>query len=1287
MKNLKLVHMKNKIQIEVKMALMLFFIVLINRTTYSQSPPPNFVSLPSHDTTVTSVMTDTILYYGFIPESQFINARLSFPLKGNNTTNYAFSLLDQNLDTIAIVLDSNFIISYSDLSIGNQYYLKIAALINDPFLLLLGDTLIIIYDGNSICGFVDNCNLLTNSGFNDVFIPATYQNNSNPLWVNGFGTAQDLMQLHDTNQNIYSNMVCDWYRLYKDAVIGNDGIMQNYAAMWGKSLEQETIGTLTKVYPGVTYIIDYDLKSSSISQLTNANLIFGFRPYLFPLLYAPTNYPYSILRYSKQINIGTNPWSHYSDTFNLSTQMYGSIPMIEMMIYAQSNHALIPIDIGIDNIVLRPLSPSPLAPIVEGVTHICSTTDSIYNYTIANYDSLWVYFVEVSSNSKNYSKKIYTQDFELDLGFETETTVSITVCGNTTTFKVYRCCNPFQPTDNAVYFCNDTLTNNQTLDGENISICGWLTINANVIIKNSNFKFGPESGIKVGSGYTLILENDNLADGCNMIWKGIFPTDSTSKILVDSCYFEHAHSALNSYFNSKLQVINSVFENNNRGIHLRDYKPNYVTTRDGYIPPSGSNAYIIGSSFDFTNSYVNNAQHISNPIGIQIDTVYQITIGDSLGSFQKNYFNNLRYGIKSTFSVLTVINAKFSNIKSNNPFNNRDFILNQNNRPDEAAIFIEKPKLPAGSLPVPILVNTALGNTTVIVGGDSINKYCEFVNCNFGVYAYSALAKIDYNKFLNQKYNAIHILEPVSGTLVNHNKITMSSSFMIVDTNIIHPSIIISKTLKSLKGVALEVIDNRINNTRIGISLINCSSSSENGFQWVKVGANRIYFDQIIEGFEYKGIKIQGCDRIRVAGNNIQHKSLYYVGANEKALQGIHMAQCMGTWVSDNKEIKNMGAGIYVVGNCNLSQIACNDLTLCRNGIFFQPNTTQNGIAATYISQQGYSNRASDNFWTATINEQRLMGGLNSNNNVDWYFRGDNVLNNKFYIGNLPFLLDNKIVKINNTNVISQCLGLPAPNPESLDWRIAMEQRDERLGSIIREDIKYEILEDEFESYDEQYLFELLYSNPELMYLGEIDDTAYINFYNYRTNSTIAEFVEIQNLIDIENLNDALQNNGLLVAQTLIETNKRVVNDIYLNSWAQNIDYDSVQKQALLDIAMLTPYIGGIGVYSARVMLGIEPEDFHLPYRFVKPLDSIHVSQLNHIKVYPNPVDNILNIELIEIENVQLNIYNTVGQKVLAFEIKNQSSQIDITSLKSGIYYYTISGENIETVTGKINKL
>jgi len=74
---------------------------------------------------------------------------------------------------------------------------------------------------------------------------------------------------------------------------------------------------------------------------------------------------------------------------------------------------------------------------------------------------------------------------------------------------------------------------------------------------------------------------------------------------------------------------------------------------------------------------------------------------------------------------------------------------------------------------------------------------------------------------------------------------------------------------------------------------------------------------------------------------------------------------------------------------------------------------------------------------------------------------------------------------------------------------------------------------------------------------------------------------------------------------------------------------------------------------------------------------------VNSLKVYPNPVSNILHIEKAEIQN--LRIYNEIG-KLILHQTGNQQS-INISELSSGNYYLYLKDQNGELYLSPFMKL
>jgi hypothetical protein len=71
-----------------------------------------------------------------------------------------------------------------------------------------------------------------------------------------------------------------------------------------------------------------------------------------------------------------------------------------------------------------------------------------------------------------------------------------------------------------------------------------------------------------------------------------------------------------------------------------------------------------------------------------------------------------------------------------------------------------------------------------------------------------------------------------------------------------------------------------------------------------------------------------------------------------------------------------------------------------------------------------------------------------------------------------------------------------------------------------------------------------------------------------------------------------------------------------------------------------------------------------------------------YFKIYPNPANTILNIDNKKtIEVTSINIYNTLGQLVLVIPNAQQTTSVDVSSLKTGNYFIKINSDKGNTNT------
>ena len=142
-------------------------------------------------------------------------------------------------------------------------------------------------------------------------------------------------------------------------------------------------------------------------------------------------------------------------------------------------------------------------------------------------------------------------------------------------------------------------------------------------------------------------------------------------------------------------------------------------------------------------------------------------------------------------------------------------------------------------------------------------------------------------------------------------------------------------------------------------------------------------------------------------------------------------------------------------------------------------------------------------------------------------------------------------------------------------------------------------------------------------------------------------------------------------------------------SWAlpaeQPLAFDSADHAALYQIAHLDVLAGGEAVYTARVMLGIDPQpQMNLRQRGQNELRFVNDENM---VVFPNPAQNDLRLALSDINEATYayRILDINGRLMAQGSVQNHDGYgyIDITTLPNGVYAIQIEG-NLKVQRSKI---
>ena len=151
------------------------------------------------------------------------------------------------------------------------------------------------------------------------------------------------------------------------------------------------------------------------------------------------------------------------------------------------------------------------------------------------------------------------------------------------------------------------------------------------------------------------------------------------------------------------------------------------------------------------------------------------------------------------------------------------------------------------------------------------------------------------------------------------------------------------------------------------------------------------------------------------------------------------------------------------------------------------------------------------------------------------------------------------------------------------------------------------------------------------------------------------------------------------IPQNLQEINEMEVLQVYNKTWSKGIfHFTSSDSATLYSIAYQNPNQSGSAVYLARNMLGLTLVDFgQNTVAKQSKISQSNTSKARHkpdIKVYPNPANDVLYIELPETtRDYCIRIYTIFGQEIINVKANSETTlKVDISNLNSGIYIYSI---------------
>lgn len=934
------------------------------------------------------------------------------------------------------------------------------------------------------------------------------------------------------------------------------------------------------------------------------------------------------------------------------------------------------------------VNPAP-DPAISGNNSMCAIFDNIYYLTGIIPGTIDWQIIPASAGSVLYSLNSTTANVSWTNVMGTAVVQAYGIDGNgcsfTTSFNVEPCCvDPVLiptgtlvtqaniPTDVSQYFIPWGTTFNGTLNiitNASIYIYNDLFIDQNFTFDQCSVFIAPGKSIILHSGIMLECKNSYFTAMCDEMWNGIIAQDPGNYVQVLSSTFTQAENAILVDNGAVLEVNQSQFLSNHKGIVIRNYPG------PGFYPVT-----IRQSKFGTSPSIPLFAPHLSEQMhkDIEIINVEQIRIGLANNMASKNYFTRSDYGIHAINSSLIVINADFREINFNP---NNPFCLPCQCDPGTAICAYTNKKISTHFVKVGGIGNNFqpcnfLDNDfglTVIGNYDYLVQKNNFRNHIGAISGYNAITKSiqisDQNIFRDFKIAVGLYNVPNSQILIDNND--FNTGFFLFPSAVGNTAIYLNHITPS--NVRADITNNSIVRVQNGIYLINTGGNILNQQYLINIKYNTIGFQQLSSnnfgGITHYGVRLENSQFVTVSHNTINKPGNNPNAASIGYLRGVGLKTSGLSLVYENT-FNRMAEGIWAYGNCSNSALLCNDFLRTFQGCKFEgPSGTAD------VDDQYLNTTPTGNTWALTpAGGFGLAGGINPQ--INWWYSGAGInipSSNLLPLSTNGPLLGTQAQFTSNPTI---CNLLPALQPP-------IEERENKIGKIVRGEKIFTNNEIEFNSYDKLIAFNLIRSDSTWLNLGTPDDTTYQNFYSSCQNSCIGKFDLVNKKIIDEDFVSAITTNGSIITTNNWEYNTKRVNEIYLSYLLDSIKPSSSDTLELLAIAYENSTTGGPGVFAARAFLRLDVEDLNNGETRNSEIENTSSENNSEFSIYPNPNSGKFTLlyELGSNESARLEIYDIGGKLVYSKLISNENSMIDIDlELEEGVYIYQIfAGEVLKT--------
>lgn len=824
-----------------------------------------------------------------------------------------------------------------------------------------------------------------------------------------------------------------------------------------------------------------------------------------------------------------------------------------------------------------------------------------------------------------------------------------------------------------------------------------ITGGATLTLSGIELRMFQDFKITVTPGCTLKVIGGTKIWACtDDMWDGIEVQAGGRVEIFGDCQIEDAKIAVHSMNSltteAEFLIHDCIFNKNHKAIRVDPYPFSHnglvystlFTSVASVLPQLG----VLGTVSTLKNPYNSSPARKAN-MGVEVENVKSITIGSTLGM---NTFNNLEVGIHSFKNTLLY--------SKNNKFQNITY----------------------GKICPSIVSSCFLQSTTgmgiwaellgtIVVGGTTAEAN-TFLKCNNGV-----VARTDVNVFVTfnsfQQISApiftlsrcVLVENDFSGQTIKVNNNTFFDfKEGAVIRNYYNCGVDITNNdfKKFPKGMGIYCLQNTGSSLNIQTNFFN-STGIDNGSNAIRVqnavltgnGTVTIYANSIrncVTGIfitniqkpqialhnviifnlsspppsSHFGVRMQNCPNSFVNDNDVYKLGLTTAGSTyTNKLYGYTFdVGCVGGTITNNFA-RRMNTGFRFSGSNNTTlTFGCNFIE--RNYYGVELNTTD-------IGDQGAVGTTQDNQWTLPNPSiyTGTFGAKNISSTIpDFYTRGTST---PWTLSSSQQTPTGAAVSFPFTTPTGYFCLYGCADPPCFHIHIAKIAKKESPFdslSINNRDITY------FNTYYQ------LKQDSSIYQQGTPDDAIILNFKDSLSYTNIGAFYEItEKALSGDTVNAKIINDAI-VPRDCKEQSQKIVNKIFLSTWARGIfEFTPADSATLQTIADYYVEDCGLAVYDARVMLRYDKDDFpDFSHSMIYLEGTVSNNDVLGI-MYPNPANTIAyyEIELAENESGFIQLFDLLGNIMTVQKLNAgvNKTEFDLSGFANGVYIYrvTLNGE------------